>query len=229
VDTVTGNIDQLLSYAHDGRGLWIGLMPSADPIAGVDALDPDPHVTLAHLGKRSRSTSFVLRALGAVANIAATACPIKGEVFGVARFTDRGSKHEGDPIVLLIEGRDLLKLRAEFADKLSDLAPWLRGDPWIPHLTIGRKPSDTPHDPLRVELAVVTFDAIALVCGDARVTFQLDTQQQMGKVERESISKGPRTVASVPWKEVRGKPPAGSPEPGQAGLPFAPRVTGEGA
>lgn len=166
-------IAALMRQAAEGRGCWIGLFTSRKELAAIEGTkytNSDPHLTLAHMGRKV--TESQMRELSSAASDTAdNSCHLLAITHGYARF--RGGR-DGDPLVHLIRGehihathellvRQLRQRNIGYDDRFG----------FLPHITVARCPGVAG---VNIEHAVAhswIFDRITLVCGDVRVPFEM--------------------------------------------------------
>ncbi len=156
----------LFEAAAQGRGLWAGIFP-VTPIEGIDG---DQHITLAHFGRKV-DASLVDRAITACQRAAVAQY---GVIITMSWGTARLDQAKSSVIALLFEGLNIEKLRTELLVQCG--AGKIRVDDrfgFHPHLTLerieeGNAPATVMPRRPKVELR---FAELALVCGDARMTF----------------------------------------------------------
>lgn len=168
----TTNLIDLYNQSREQRGLWIGL--AADPAwsRGLKAID-DPHCTLIHFGKLPRTLHEVAMIAGIAGRLSRLGV-VDAYVMGAARFTAR-SESDGDPVVLLLEGKRLRDMRRHCCELVEAARLSAYTDPldWIPHLTIGRHPADAELHMRRHPREAIKLGAVTVTCGDARLSLPL--------------------------------------------------------
>jgi 2'-5' RNA ligase len=163
-------IEDLLSNAAAGRGFWAGLFPTSWKGDNPPPIEGDAHCTLAHFGRKV-SSSIVERVVSACVRVID---PPYGEIeargWGIARM----DQSKASVIALLLEGERLEAFRATFLGHCDELG--IRVDDrftFHPHITLQRLGLDDPAligwGPRRA----ARFQALSLVCGEARVDFNL--------------------------------------------------------
>lgn len=167
---------ELLVAAIAKRGMWIGLFPDDRPEAGFvnGPTISNPHITIAHLG-RTHDEPKVDRAIASLAAAAFQLDAFTADVHGVARF--RGSKRDGDPLVLLLKADAFRSAHAAVTASLrTNGVDFDERFAFTPHVTITRIGVDNAamYPPVSdVRPAKFSFSTIALVCGDGRAIYNL--------------------------------------------------------
>lgn len=172
-------IEHLMEQIAQGRGLWIGLFPTKRdvPIAAAGYRNIDAHLTLAHLGRHKTEHMEYAKAIAqtaceAAARISRATDVIDATLNGVARFV--GGGREGNPIVLLLRGRELYKTHQTAVDALDSVK--LRYDEsfdFVPHVTMGRASAALEVKIPLVERMSIQFGSVAVVCGNYRQFYNL--------------------------------------------------------
>jgi 2'-5' RNA ligase len=158
-------IDKLFENAAAGRGFWAGLFP-ADP--GYT----ETHTTLAHFG-RSVSAAQVERVLTACRR---TLDPTPGPLAARSWATARMDQKAGSVIALLLESPALLEFRQALLQHCG--ACGVRVDDrfgYHPHVTLRRLPRSEPAEFTAADRVDLRFEALSLVCGEARLDLDLRT------------------------------------------------------
>lgn len=164
--------ESLLQHAIAGRGLWVGMFTDGPtPIAFGDLRCDDPHITLAHFGRRNEPTRFD-RIDAAAQGCALRSQVVSSTIHGLARFI---GGRDGDPIVALIQRRDFVGTFAQLMTECDTLNVTPDGAyDFEPHLTILRAPRGAAFTmpPLGAK-AKLSFSTISVVCGGERATYNL--------------------------------------------------------
>lgn len=151
-------VDVLTAQAVAGHGLWIGLFE-----AGTDR-----HCTIVHLGKQA-SKPHVYFAIEIAKDLAEKRAPIKAWKQGIARLVGWGT--EGDPHVILLQPKDVLKLHLIARTKLLDADIPVKEEPYLPHVTIARVAKDGTLVIDPINRAPLYFDRVRVVCGDVHAEY----------------------------------------------------------
>jgi 2'-5' RNA ligase len=164
-------IEDLFANVAAGRGFWAGLFPTSwrgdnpPPI-----IEGDAHCTLVHFGRKV-SSQVVERVI--------TACqraidPPYGEIeargWGIARM----DQSKASVVALLLEGERLDAFHRTLLGHCHELG--IRVDDQFafhPHMTLHRLELDDPAKIGSAPSRAVRFQALSLVCGEARVDFDL--------------------------------------------------------
>lgn len=167
-------MDALFENARAGRGFWAGLFPATFKLdhEAVHAAAPETpaHITLVHLG-RDVAADKVERAVTACQ---AAVSPSWGLVHARSWALARMDQSKGSVVALLMEGKELHALHQRLIGDLA--ARGIQGDDryeFHPHMTIGRLGLNEPAALTSMRRLELTFPAISLVCGGARLDFAL--------------------------------------------------------
>jgi 2'-5' RNA ligase len=161
------HIEDLLVNAAAGRGFWAGLFPAAWQ---GPAIEGDAHCTLAHFGRKV-SSQVVERVIAVCQRVTDPAYgEIEARVWGTARM----DQSRGSVIAMLLEGERLEAFRETFLGFCHELG--IRTDDqyaFHPHVTTKRLGLADPAVIASGPRRAVQFKELSLVCGEARVDFDL--------------------------------------------------------
>lgn len=164
-------INELYKNSKDGRGLWIGLFLTKNHEENhlETLMDVEPHLTLLHLGRRSRSREELVYIFDSVENLVETYETRKMkevDVTGVALFYRKRAPFFTK--VAVVDSSSVCDFRYELRSKLSNLE-YDDVFGFVPHITL----------PLETESAIKTLDkyegfkmsvvGVRITCGEAKI------------------------------------------------------------
>lgn len=153
-------MDDLFKNAAAGRGFWAGLFPTS----------AEGHVTLAHFGRKV-APSTVERVITACQRAVDPAYGgIAARIWGTARL----DQSKTSVIAVLLEGDRLDRFRELLLAACAGVG--VKVDDYFafhPHITRAQLKREEPATILAASRDTLRFEALSLVCGEARIDFNL--------------------------------------------------------
>jgi len=146
---------------------------SPDALPGGSVLPANElHVTLACLGDLQDVACEFNSIAGMLTGMTEYAMMVMAQTFGMARFSN--PETGTDAIVLLLDSEQLHQFRDQLCDWLCWDVEISRLHGFIPHVTLGYIPSDTPLEMTTITPTPLVFDQVALSWGSQTLVFDLN-------------------------------------------------------